>query len=140
MPKTETIKINGQTYELKQPTLGFKKWAMSEFDGEENYSKLLVDRDPDATAKTVFKLFRNDDSREFFGTSEKLLDQMPADNGYLMILYFKIQRLFGVPYPDLSEYDMENMGEEDIKKLNAKLQMMLDDLNKNKSADQLAKS
>lgn len=121
--KKQWFSINGDRYEIGPFTLGTLSWIKQKFKTVEDWNKAIgIDRDASAIAETVFKLISNE-TRAKFKSAQDLAEAMPGNVNYLTILYLRIMSLYGQDHGEfVSNMEMENTSEDDLKNLNAALE------------------
>lgn len=128
MPPKTKIKIQGEEFPLGPINLGFWKWVDEVYqtkdedgkpnkDGQEQWLLALGRNDPDTYAETIFRLLPQD-AQSKFKTPKDLLNIIPGDTGYLLVVFCKLLILRGVGSKEVEQFDEENMGRDEIKKLN----------------------
>lgn len=118
--RVERIKINGKEYPIGPWVNKHAKLIKAKHGSIEHWVSLLGNHDPEVLVDTIFMLLQPE-TREEFPSIAALDDVLPADQGYQMVLTYKILRLYGQPLPSMDEYDMENMGSDEQKKLMSRL-------------------
>ncbi len=125
------IKIAGEEFTIGPMTLGVRHWIQTTYKNDQDWNKKCAEQNVEVLAESCHKLL-DANGREKYKTAKDLYGAMLGNTNYLFLLYVKIASIYGLSFPDVEKYDMENVTDKEIAEVNKAMEALLPKIEESK--------